>query len=303
MSNSFSLICLTICIRIVFAVACLLSWLKGALPGTLPKQLRAKKNGLLSSWPYSPTYRPHGLLKITSGDTCHVRATVLPSRINLPILQEPLHAICQRGWANGEVRGDTQSDCINTPYQRCPRLAGWLPPPSTHASSYPSSRPPWWRNAHGRCRSRWSSPILHRYHRGVNSPSHTNCLLEHSPCPPQRNLQSRILACPPQLRLASSLWSRPGDQLCHWNTLAPNSVFQATHLVVFLPPCLGAFVLSNHSSHSPAFFKYPPPELQTNEGLTACVKQVANYLPSILVNQEEKLASARKSAADGYLSS
>ena len=44
MSNSFSLICLTICIRIVFAVACLLSWLKGALPGTLPKQLRAKKN-------------------------------------------------------------------------------------------------------------------------------------------------------------------------------------------------------------------------------------------------------------------
>ena len=74
--------------------------------------------------------------------------------------------------------------------------------------------------------------------------------------------------------------------------------------MVFLPPCLGAFVLSNHSSHSPAFFKYPPPELQTNEGLTDCVKQVANYpLPSILVNQEEKLSSARKSAADGYLSS
>ena len=72
-----------------------------------------------------------------------------------------------------------------------------------------------------------------------------------------------------------------GDQLCHWNTLSPNSVFQATHLVVFLPPCLGAFVLSNHSSHSPAFFKYPPPDLQTNEGLTVCVKQVANYpLPS-----------------------
>ena len=70
---------------------------------------------------------------------------------------------------------------------------------------------------------------------------------------------------------------------------ATNSVFQATHLVVFLPPCLGAFVLSNHSSHSPGFFKHPPPDLQTNEGLTACVKQVANYpLPSILVNQEEK---------------
>ena len=67
---------------------------------------------------------------------------------------------------------------------------------------------------------------------------------------------------------------------------------------------MGAFVLSNHSSHSPAFFKYPPPDLQTNEGPTACVKQVANYtLPSILLNQDEKIASARNSAADGYLSS
>ena len=47
---------------------------------------------------------------------------------------------------------------------------------------------------------------------------------------------------------------------CHWNTLSPDSIFQATHLVAFLPPSLGAYVLSNHSSHSPAFFKYPPPE-------------------------------------------
>ena len=63
-------------------------------------------------------------------------------------------------------------------------------------------------------------------------------------------------------------------------------------------------LFSNHSSHSPAFFKYPPPNLQTNQGLTACVKQVANYpLPTILVNQEEKFSSARQSAADGFLSS
>ena len=48
-SNSFLLICLTICIRIVHAVACGLSWLKGALPGTLPKQLRAKKKQERSS--------------------------------------------------------------------------------------------------------------------------------------------------------------------------------------------------------------------------------------------------------------
>ena len=37
-------------------------------------------------------HRPHGLLEVTQGDICHVRATVLPPRINLPILQEFLKA-------------------------------------------------------------------------------------------------------------------------------------------------------------------------------------------------------------------
>ena len=74
-----------------------------------------------------------------------------------------------------------------------------------------------------------------------------------------------------------------GDQLCHWNTLSPDAVFQATHLIVFLPPCLGAFVLSNHSSHNSAFFKFSSPDAPANEGPTACVKQVANFpLPSLL---------------------
>ena len=43
-------------------------------------------------------HRPHGLLEVTQGDLCHVRATVLPPRINLPILQEFLKAFCWRGW-------------------------------------------------------------------------------------------------------------------------------------------------------------------------------------------------------------
>ena len=43
-------------------------------------------------------HRPHGLLEVTQGDLCHVRATVLPPRINLPILQEFLKAFCRRGW-------------------------------------------------------------------------------------------------------------------------------------------------------------------------------------------------------------
>ena len=43
-------------------------------------------------------HRPHGLLEVTQGDICHVRATVLPPRINLPILLEFLKAFCRRGW-------------------------------------------------------------------------------------------------------------------------------------------------------------------------------------------------------------
>ena len=94
-----------------------------------------------------------------------------------------------------------------------------------------------------------------------------------------------------------------GDQLCHWNTLSPDAVFQATHLIVFLPPCLGAFVLSNHSSHNSAFFKFSSPDAPTNEGPTACVKQVANFpLPSLLPNQSDTLLRARAAAAEGYLS-
>ena len=94
-----------------------------------------------------------------------------------------------------------------------------------------------------------------------------------------------------------------GDQLCHWNTLSPDAVFQATHLIVSLPPCLGAFVLSNHSSHNSAFFKFSSPDAPANEGPTACVKQVANFpLPSLLPNQSDTLIKARAAAADGYLS-
>ena len=91
--------------------------------------------------------------------------------------------------------------------------------------------------------------------------------------------------------------------LCHWNTLSPDAVFQATHLIVFLPPCLGAFVLSNHSSHNSAFFKFSSPDASASEGPTACVKQVANFpLPSLLSNQSDTLTKARAAAAEGYLS-
>ena len=64
-------------------------------------------------------HRPHGLLEITSGDACHVRATVLPSRINLPILQELLHAICRQGWPMVRCVGTHNRVALTDELQLC----------------------------------------------------------------------------------------------------------------------------------------------------------------------------------------
>ena len=49
--------------------------------------------------------------------------------------------------------------------------------------------------------------------------------------------------------------------------------------------------------------KFSPSDAPTDEGPTACVKQVANFpLPSLLPNQNETLHTARAAAVEGYLS-
>ena len=73
-------------------------------------------------------HRPHGLLEITSGNTCHVRATVLPSRINLPILQKLLHAICRRGWPMVRCVGTHNRIALTDELQLCSQLPGWCLP-------------------------------------------------------------------------------------------------------------------------------------------------------------------------------
>ena len=37
-----------------------------------------------------------------------------------------------------------------------------------------------------------------------------------------------------------------GNQLCHWTKGTSETCMKVTHLVVFLPPALGAYVLSQH---------------------------------------------------------
>ena len=65
------------------------------------------------------SHRPHGLLEVMHGDTCHVRATVLPPRINLPILQELLHAFCRRGWPMVRCSGTHNRATLTDVLQDC----------------------------------------------------------------------------------------------------------------------------------------------------------------------------------------
>ena len=55
--------------------------------------------------------------------------------------------------------------------------------------------------------------------------------------------------------------------------------------LVFLPPCLGAFVLSNHSSHNSAFFKFSSPDAPTNEG-SHSLCQTSRQLPLALLTPQ-----------------
>ena len=43
-----------------------------------------------------------------------------------------------------------------------------------------------------------------------------------------------------------------GDQLCQWSVQGVNtqSLLSASHLTMFLPPWVGAYLLANHSSHA-----------------------------------------------------
>ena len=53
----------------------------------------------------------------------------------------------------------------------------------------------------------------------------------------------------PAMAAIGSMDGLAGDQICQWNAVAPDSILPATHLSLFLPPPLGAFVLANHQSH------------------------------------------------------
>ena len=82
--------------------------------------------------------------------------------------------------------------------------------------------------------------------------------------------------------------------------MAPDSILPATHLSVFVPPPLGAFVLANHQSHED--FKSTPASATHSSPIFSVQQNIQFPLPQVFSNQDELLSLARLSASEGYLS-
>ena len=91
-----------------------------------------------------------------------------------------------------------------------------------------------------------------------------------------------------------------GDQICQWNSVAPDSILPATHLSIFVPPPLGAFVLANHQNHKD--FKSTPASATQSSPIFSVQQNIQFPLPQVFSNQDKLLSLARLSAAEGYLS-
>ena len=103
----------------------------------------------------------------------------------------------------------------------------------------------------------------------------------------------------PALAAIGSMDGLAGDQICQWNSVAPDSILPATHLSVFVPPPLGAFVLANHQNHED--FKSTPASATHSSPIFSVQQNIQFPLLQVFSNQDELLSLARLSAAEGYL--
>ena len=104
----------------------------------------------------------------------------------------------------------------------------------------------------------------------------------------------------PALAAIGSMDGLAGDQICQWNSVAPDSILPATHLSIFVPPPLGAFVLADHQNHED--FKTTPASATQSSPIFSVQQNIQFPLPQVFSNQDELLSLARLSAAEGYLS-
>ena len=129
----------------------------------------------------------------------------------------------------------------------------------------------------------------------------------HLPSPAPRNLRHRILArtlnyaC---TRFAVSQGSDRllGNQICHWTTGTTETCMKVTHLVVFLPPALGVYVLSRHRTKVSSSLSSAD-AISTQDGPhTLRINQSVLLTPSaVLKHQAEQITNARSRTVEGSL--
>ena len=93
-----------------------------------------------------------------------------------------------------------------------------------------------------------------------------------------------------------------GNQICHWTTGTSETCMKVTHLVVFLPPALGAYVLSRHRTKVSSSLSSADDISMQDGPHTLRINQSALLTPpAVLKHQAEQITNARSRAAEGSL--
>ena len=93
-----------------------------------------------------------------------------------------------------------------------------------------------------------------------------------------------------------------GNQICHWTKGTSETCMKVTHLVVFLPPALGAYVLSQHRTKVSSSLSSADDVSMQDEPHTLRINQSSLSAPPAVINhQAEQIANARRRAAEGSL--
>ena len=93
-----------------------------------------------------------------------------------------------------------------------------------------------------------------------------------------------------------------GNQICHWTTGTSETCMKVTHLVVFLPPALGAYVLSQHRTKVSSSLSSADDVSMQDEPHTLRINQSSLLTPpAVMKHQAEQIANARRRAAEGSL--
>ena len=77
-----------------------------------------------------------------------------------------------------------------------------------------------------------------------------------------------------------------------------------THLCIYVPPVLGAYLLLHHAPKPPTFSIPNPAQSSQDETTVVRLSRTAHFLlPTVIEQQAERLRTARQAAAQGMLSS